>query len=135
MTSECWYEEGLKFSCTECGKCCTGAPGYVWVTPEEIEAMAKALELSTSDFSRLYVRRIGQRYSLTEKAGYDCVFLKDGKCQVYKQRPKQCRTFPFWPQNLRSKEAWNQAAKECEGINDTAELIDLQTIKDRMENG
>ncbi len=97
--------------------------------------MAKALELSTSDFSRLYVRRIGQRYSLTEKAGYDCVFLKDGKCQVYKQRPKQCRTFPFWPQNLRSKEAWNQAAKECEGINDTAELIDLQTIKDRMENG
>ena len=27
-----WYRDGLRFECTRCGACCTGAPGYVWVT-------------------------------------------------------------------------------------------------------
>ena len=31
-----WYAEGLRFKCTECGQCCTGAPGYVWVNEEEV---------------------------------------------------------------------------------------------------
>jgi len=25
---EPWYKDGLKFSCSGCGDCCTGAPGY-----------------------------------------------------------------------------------------------------------
>ena len=37
---EPWYKEGLRFKCTECGKCCTGAPGYVWVNKEEVAEMA-----------------------------------------------------------------------------------------------
>ena len=35
-----WYRDGLQFECTQCGNCCTGDPGYVWVTPEEIKAIA-----------------------------------------------------------------------------------------------
>ena len=36
-----WYRDGLAFSCTRCGACCTGGPGYVWVSPEEIEELAR----------------------------------------------------------------------------------------------
>ena len=35
-----WYQEGLKFSCSQCGDCCTGAPGYVWVNKREIEQLS-----------------------------------------------------------------------------------------------
>ena len=35
-----WYDAGLKFQCTRCGACCTGAPGYVWVNGEEIARLA-----------------------------------------------------------------------------------------------
>ena len=38
-----WYQDGLRFTCTRCGNCCTGAPGYVWVTPAELEALAAHL--------------------------------------------------------------------------------------------
>ena len=31
-----WYAAGLQFGCTECGNCCAGAPGYVWISTEEI---------------------------------------------------------------------------------------------------
>jgi len=34
------------------------------------------------------------------------VFLKDKQCTVYPVRPAQCRTFPWWKENLSSKEAW-----------------------------
>jgi Fe-S-cluster containining protein len=129
-----WYKEGLPFKCTGCGKCCSGPPGYVWVTVEEMEAMAAALKISMEEFTRQYVRRRNNRYALIEKktpqGNYDCVFLEGGKmCRVYEARPTQCRTFPFWPENLTSEEAWMLAAHECEGINETATLIPYEEIE------
>ena len=98
MTKSNWYQEGLRFQCTECGKCCTGAPGYVWVNEQEMEEMAAFLHISLKEFMMKYVRRVGHRYSLTEsKKTFDCVFLKEKKCQVYGARPVQCRTYPWWP--------------------------------------
>ncbi len=119
MTQEPWYKEGLRFKCTGCGKCCTGGAGYVWVTHEEIAQLAAELDLSTEEFSRLYVRKIGQRYSLKEvktERGYDCVFLKGKECSLYGARPIQCRTFPFWPSNLKSRKTWEDLKEECEGV-------------------
>lgn len=31
-------------------------------------------------------------------------------------RPTQCRTFPWWPQNLISDYDWQLTARDCEGI-------------------
>lgn len=134
MTSP-WYKEGLRFGCTECGQCCTGAPGYVWVTLTEIEEMATALALSVPEFMKKYIREVGGRMSLIElPKSYDCVFLNGKRCQVYKARPKQCRTFPFWPENLESKEAWEEAKKRCEGIDhDEAPLISLGRIQKTLD--
>lgn len=118
-----WYAEGLRFECTQCGNCCSGAPGYVWLTIADMERIADYLGLGFDDFSRTYVRRVGNRYSLTEKFNYDCVFLTrdaEGKsgCRIYPVRPMQCRTWPFWDDNLKSPSAWQRASGRCPGMCD-----------------
>lgn len=113
-----WYKEGLSFECTQCGACCTGSPGYVWISDEEIEDMASFLQLTIEQFIKKYTRSIyGRRALLEHPKTYDCVFLKDNTCTLYTSRPKQCRTYPWWPEIVASKKAWLEEAKRCEGIN------------------
>jgi len=128
-----WYKDGLSFNCTECGHCCTGSPGYVWVTDDEIAQMADHLKLQINDFIRHFVRRIDGKLALVEMAKkYDCIFLKNRKCSIYSVRPKQCRTFPWWPQNLKSEKDWDKAAKYCEGIQKNAPVVPLTTIEKQL---
>lgn len=110
-----WYPEGLRFSCTQCGDCCTGRPGYVWVSPSEVEAIATLLEISLEEMAKRYLRNVGSRVSLIERPNGDCVFYSSG-CTIYPVRPVQCRTFPFWPENLRTAADWGEAASECPGM-------------------
>lgn len=112
-----WYHAGLQFTCTECGDCCSGTPGYVWVNNEEIVALSAAAGLDIEQFEDQYVRRVGARKSLKELPNGDCVFL-DGqtrKCSVYKARPRQCRTWPFWDSNLKTPEDWKHTCAVCPG--------------------
>jgi Fe-S-cluster containining protein len=115
--AEPWYKDGLKFKCTGCGDCCTGAPGYVWVNQAEIDALAERLEMDPAKFEKKYVRQIGVRRSLNEYKNGDCVFFdnESRKCTVYEQRPRQCRTWPFWNSNLKSPEAWAETCESCPG--------------------
>jgi uncharacterized protein len=133
-----WYNKGLRFKCTECGQCCTGSPGYVWATLEEVDTMAATLKISRQDFLKRYTRQIDGRIALTERkqpnGDYDCVFLKDRKCTLYTARPKQCRTYPWWKENLNSLEDWKEAAEICEGIDHPdAPLISLGDIQERLK--
>jgi Fe-S-cluster containining protein len=120
-SAKSWFAEGLRFQCTGCGKCCTGAPGFIWVDNDEINAIADLLGMDTQEFCRSYVRHVDNKRSLIEKktptGDYDCIFLKDKKCQIYPVRPSQCRTYPWWVHNLTSEKAWAETAAECEGIN------------------
>jgi len=117
--SRVWFHAGLKFSCTNCGRCCSGAPGYVWVEAEEIAALAAALSMDTQHFERRFVRRVGKRKSLIERENGDCVFLGNvgRRCLVYEARPRQCRTWPFWTVNVASLQAWEAVARNCPGCN------------------
>jgi Fe-S-cluster containining protein len=125
-----WYSQGLRFECTGCGKCCTGSPGYIWVNQEEIDQMSEFLQLSVADFCRRYLRHVKGRYSLLEMPrSYDCIFLKDRKCQIYAVRPTQCRTFPWWTKNLKSEQDWKEAARFCEGIQASAPVVPQETIE------
>jgi Fe-S-cluster containining protein len=116
-----WYCAGLSFECQQCGGCCGGFPGYVWVSPEEAQALADALGIRLDTFEEEYTVKVGKRRSLCEKDKYDCIFLsRDGKatgCDVYPLRPVQCRTWPFWHSNLRSPEEWADRQTRCPGIN------------------
>jgi hypothetical protein len=133
-----WYKDGLRFKCTECGKCCTGPSGFVWVSEEEMQAMADTLDISLELFKKKYVRHRDNRYALVERktkgGDYDCIFLKDKKCEVYQARPQQCRIFPWWPENLKSEESWQSAAQECEGINPDAPLVPYSEIVKSLES-
>ncbi len=122
MTRPKWYRDGLCFECTQCGNCCSGPPGYVWVTKADIARIAKFIGREDKKLGREYVRRVGFRQSLTEKIDGDCVFLsREGgrtACTIYPVRPLQCRTWPFWTSNLSSPDDWNEAHRTtCPGLN------------------
>jgi len=135
MAKEKWYVAGLSFSCTQCGNCCSGEPGYVWATKEEIAGIAKFLGRTDGTLGKKHLRRVGLRYSLTEKPDGDCIFLKrkDGKsmCGIYPVRPLQCRTWPFWNINLKSATAWNEANQTCPGLNrgKKHDFVQIETIR------
>jgi Fe-S-cluster containining protein len=125
-----WYKDGLRFKCTACGDCCTGAPGFVWVNKEEIANLAATVGLELEEFESRYVREVGMRKSLVEYENGDCVFF-DGetrKCRVYAARPRQCRTWPFWDSNVRTPEAWAQTCQVCPGSG-TGRLYQLGEIE------
>lgn len=131
--AEPWYARGLRFECTGCGHCCTGVDGYVWVTVEEIRAMAARRGLGLDDFGRRFLRLVDGHYALVNAPdGSSCVFLEGKQCTVYEDRPAQCRAFPWWPANLRSSGTWSRAAMYCEGISPDAPLVELSTIQEQL---
>jgi len=137
-------EVGLRFTCTQCGHCCTGETGFVLFTDVEAGAMATSLGITKDEFFARYTRDTIVGRSLNEVPvegyGFDCVFLtrdETGKtgCSVYTSRPEQCRTWPFWRSNLTGKQAWNEASEGCPGM-DAGELHDpgyIRITRDRVE--
>jgi len=118
MEQQPWYHAGLRFHCSQCGDCCTGAPGFVWVNQAEITALAAAIDCADSaQFEQKYVRKVGIRKSLRELSDGACVFFDKAKrtCRVYHQRPRQCRSWPFWNSNIRTPAAWRQTCQDCPG--------------------
>jgi Fe-S-cluster containining protein len=120
MPGKTFYEDGLRFECTRCSKCCRHTPGYVFLSEEDIGPLLSALNLSRHDFLRLYCRhvRIGpaHRLSLKEKPNVDCILWEGGGCSVYAARPLQCRSFPFWSSCLSSADEWELHARQCPGM-------------------
>lgn len=131
-SSEPWYKDGLRFRCTQCGNCCTGAPGAVWVSEEEIAAIAEYLGKSVGEVRLMHTRKLLGRISLREFANGDCEFF-DGatrRCKIYPVRPVQCRTWPFWNSNLSSPEMWCQTEKDCPGAG-AGDFVSLEEIEAR----
>ncbi len=127
-----WYRDGLAFECTRCGACCTGAPGYVWVDPAEIARLADHLGLPFETFTRRYVRQVGERLSLLEQPNGDCIFWnRDAGCTVYPARPEQCRTWPFWSENVETPEDWQHVCRICPGAGQ-GRLHSLVEIEDAV---
>ena len=134
-----WYADGLRFQCTQCGTCCTGPPGAVWFTAEEATAIARSLNLGEDEFYARFAHRIDGRWSLVEREtphGFDCAFLDrttvPGKalCSIYETRPRQCRTWPFWPEMLESKRQWTtyKRTTPCPGM-ECGPLIPVEQIR------
>jgi Fe-S-cluster containining protein len=135
---ESWFAQGLRFECTGCGNCCTGGPGFIWISEVELGRLSSHLQQPLPQVQQQYCRKVGGRVSLKEKPPnqhreYDCVFLRsealalpdDGsegihrrrQCQIYSVRPLQCRTWPFWSGLLAGPRAWEEAARRCPGMN------------------
>ena len=78
--------------------------------------MAEHGGLSVQEFSDRCCRRVWWRVSLKERDNGDCVLLDEQGCSSYPVRPAQCRAFPFWEANLRSRQAWEAVKERCPGV-------------------
>jgi Fe-S-cluster containining protein len=121
MTGEPWYQDGLKFTCTQCGNCCTGGPGFTWVSEDEIARLAARLGVDDATFRKRYTKTVWRggekRVSLLENKRLDCVFFtREHGCSVYSDRPKQCRTWPFWERIVETPEDWHAEKRGCPGM-------------------
>jgi Fe-S-cluster containining protein len=115
-TPEPWYRDGLRFSCTRCGNCCTGAPGDVWLSPDELATLADFLQQPPEQVRARYTRGHGDNLSLRERPNGDCVFWdRNAGCTVYAARPTQCRTWPFWASTTATRDDWNRTRSVCPG--------------------
>ena len=159
--AEPWYADGLKFTCTQCGNCCTGPSGYVWISDVEVNRLAEFLKLTPREVRGRYCRKVGTRWTLRERRAangdYDCVFLTEGAtggpkrrelaageaipmkkrgCSIYPVRPLQCRTWPFWQSLLASEEMWKGASRRCPGLDRGSRLFNreqIETLRDATD--
>jgi Fe-S-cluster containining protein len=119
LSDEFYSEQGLAFSCTQCGACCKAKSGHLFLTALDLRRLAEHLELSDDEFFLQYCEVVeldlAARISLVAEDDGSCVFLGRQGCEVYEQRPLQCRTYPFWSTNLLDREAWQSTCEACAG--------------------
>lgn len=122
-----WWHAGIRFQCQGSGKCCVsrGDYGYVYLTLADRRRLAAGLGIPTRQFTREYCARTEGLFHLANGEG-PCMFLEDKRCTVYDDRPTQCRTWPFWPENMKAK-AWSAIAEYCPGVGQGA-TVPAETI-------
>lgn len=114
-----FYKDGLRFECQGSGKCCTsrGEYGYVYLDLRDRKKMAAHLGLTLKEFTKEYCVKTDGYYHLKDNGDSpDCLFLKNKRCTVYEARPSQCRTWPFWPENMNAKSWRKDVAAFCPGV-------------------
>jgi Fe-S-cluster containining protein len=98
----------------------------VYLTLEDRRRLARALGIPTRRFTREYCAKTDGLHHLRD-TGPDCLFLMEKRCSVYEARPTQCRTWPFWPENM-SARAWTAIAAFCPGVG-TGQVVSLEAIE------
>ena len=118
---EPFYKNGLQFECARCSNCCRHDPGYVFLTFKDLKKLAAFLNINENIFKEKYCAPVSingfNRLSLREKENYDCIFWEEKGCLVYKNRPLQCRSYPFWSPFLSEEKSWLDLKGTCSGIN------------------
>ncbi|HTG01659.1 MAG TPA: YkgJ family cysteine cluster protein [Nitrospirota bacterium] len=112
-----FYKDGLRFECRGDGKCCIsrGKYGYVYVSFNDRRRMARFFKMSLESFTKKYVVREEGWFQLKYE-GKDCPFLHKNRCSIYEARPWQCRTWPFWPENMNAAVWKKEVADYCPGV-------------------
>jgi len=83
-------------------------------------AMVEELGMERESFIEKYCAWVDigffKRLSLIEKENNDCIFWSEAGCAVYKARPLQCRSYPFWAHVVENVQTWQEESKDCPGI-------------------
>ena len=124
-----FYKSGLRFECTQCGECCRLPGGKIIITYEDVRRITEYLDLNKEQFIKKFCTINQKNISLKDNDQGYCIFLEDNHCRIYEARPFQCRTFPFWPENLKSKYRWKLVKLYCPGIDD-GPIISYEKIQE-----
>jgi Fe-S-cluster containining protein len=130
-----WYAAGLRFECLPtCSACCSDHGEYtaVYLNESDVRDLADFLGMTREEFVRRHTT-FEEGALLMKMDPPDCLFLEAGRCKVYEARPMQCRTFPFWEENLKSRTAWTRLREFCPGI-DVGELHDHNRIQEHLDD-
>ena len=69
--------------------------------------------VTEQDFLKYYCDE-DSGWTILKRNGDACILLgPTGLCSAYQGRPKQCATWPFWVDNLRSAQVWDEEVKTC----------------------
>lgn len=110
------YEaEPLRFGCTRCGQCCA-RPGDIYLTESDMLRISNFLRISTREFKQTWCVRDGYEWLMVVTKTQSCPFFRDDRCDIHAVKPIQCRTYPFWPEVVSTRHAWEEEAERCEGI-------------------
>jgi len=130
------YTKGIRFKCQGSSNCCVsrGEFGFVYLSNKDVERLCLFTNLEKNDFIKIYCDKTNGFTHLKEKfKNGNCVFLKDKKCSIYKARPTQCRTWPFWSENINTKKWNDEISKFCPGIG-KGKIISKKKIKKIINN-
>lgn len=100
----------------------------MYLTRAEVAAASQILGLSLEDFMTQYCARVGG-YLVFRFDEPECPMLGEEGCRIYAARPVQCRTWPFWPQNLSSRRMWERKVVAfCPGALHKGAAVDYESI-------
>ena len=105
-----FFKKGINFKCQGSSNCCVsrGSYGYVYLSKKDLIKIAKYLNVSINLFKKKYCEYSDGYLHLKEiNINGNCQFLENKKCSIYTARPMQCRTWPFWKENMNTKK-WNE---------------------------
>jgi uncharacterized protein len=129
-----WWEiEPIQFECQpDCFKCCM-KPGVVNFDRGDIHEAAKFLEIKTSDFKKKFLKKDHGQWEMELEEGQVCQFLTMQGCNIHSAKPKQCHTYPFWQENMRTRNHWELVAGFCPGIG-KGPVIPPEEIAQRLKD-
>lgn len=129
-----WYEArgGLRFRCTQCGKCCK-TPGIVALHDMEAHAIAARLEEGATAESLTDAPWVWDvdynAWLIHVEEGESCPLLGPDGCRVHDIKPEQCATYPFWDETLEAPYFWYEEGIRCEGIQPEGDLYTPDLIE------
>lgn len=113
------YKNGINFKCQGSSNCCVSRNnyGFVYLSNKDLLRFSKFYSITKKKFIDKYCNYTDGFLHLKEiRKNGECLFLNKKKCSVYKARPSQCRTWPFWNENMNAK-VWNEDISiNCPGI-------------------
>ena len=128
-----WQSANLKFSCKKgCTDCCKRT-GMVFFGRSDIKRAATHLKMTQTAFIEEYLAEWGSSLVVLTGEPFPCPFLKKDGCGIYKARPRQCSTYPFWPEYLKHPDLWKKESDFCEGM-DKGRTFPLNEIKERLKS-
>lgn len=131
-----WWHKGVRFTCTQCGNCCrtNGKYAYVYMNGGEITQAAEHLKMNVREFRKKYITK-EHGLEFVKDPQKDCHFLTGaGKCSIHPVKPKQCRDWPFWEENLASEKVWKEEVTAiCPGVKKGSENLGNGYTREEIE--